>query len=516
MIRGLAVAVTLIVAFGGAFAAGQVPASDSPQETTALGVLATETCSLISCSSFEYPGDTDWYMFQVAEQTQSAVLDLRSAISTQVVLFDSDVRYQVAAEGKLRLMLAPGTYYVHIQPQVLSTATYTFVVSNSLESERNDGLLEATVLGTVTGEVPLFVYGALSPAGDLDVFRFDVPAAQADQPIRIETDTPNGDTIIVLYALDEETGCFIPSLVDDDSGSGQASRLYLLNEEPETYYVMVEEDGRDSVVEEYSLSLSVVAPGEGSSTLQEAIDQPLGMVDLNHAIEASGFVIGDRPAFYGFVVEPSTCPDADQQVPRVTIETKPRAYSDDSSDSVIRVYDASGVVIAEDDDSGEERWSRVCLSLEPGVYAVEVAGYMDTARFEHMVSIDMACHIPASEMTETEPNDSTSSANDAPIPVRYSAQISPRSDVDVFEFALETESTLILETSGRSADGDTRLELYKSYDDELILIDWDDDSGDGLYSLLVVSLEPGTYYALVEDYWGDQIYDYTLSILLRE
>lgn len=515
MIRYAAIAAALILALAGAGAAEEVVPNETPQQAVELGVLGTEAAILSLESSFDYPGDGDWYRFQVMEQTQSVVVELRSALSTQVILLDGDIGYQSAAVGELRAELTPGTYYVHLQPQVLSTASYTLIVSNALERESNDGLVEATHVGTVAEGQPLFIYGALSPAGDLDVFCFEIPSAISNQPIRIETSSVDGDTVIVLYALDAQSGLLVPTLTDDDSGSGRASQLYLLDGAPGTYYIMVEEYGRDYPVEEYSLSITVADPGHSSPSFQEAVDQPLGTVDLDHSMETNGIAAWETTGFFGFVVDPCTCPNSEEQECAVILQTEPGEHSDEEGDTVIYLYDASGEVIAMDDDSGEDRWSQISLALSPGVYAAEVAGYFGTGVLEYVLSIDMACHAPVSEAVEAEPNDSTASANlVSAMPVRYNAQISPETDLDVFEIVLESESTLVLETSGEDEDGDTWLGLYDSVE---TLIDYDDDSGSGMYSLLTAyRLQPGTYYVTVDDYWGDRIYNYTLLISLQE
>lgn len=65
-------------------------------------------------------------------------------------------------------------------------------------------------------------------------------------------------------------------------------------------------------------------------------------------------------------------------------------------------------------------------------------------------------------------------------------------DVDWFTFTLDTASTVTIETNG-TAGGDTFMELSGSNGFRL----HNDDGGEGLYSQLVVQLEPATYWVMV-------------------
>jgi hypothetical protein len=91
--------------------------------------------------------------------------------------------------------------------------------------------------------------------------------------------------------------------------------------------------------------------------------------------------------------------------------------------------------------------------------------------------------------------------------------IAPVGDIDWIRFSIPVESNVLLETYGQS--GDTVMELY---DDQLNLIGQDDDSGQGLFSLIhricgSNPLPPGLYFVRVNEY-GDnhEIPGYTLSL----
>ncbi len=85
-------------------------------------------------------------------------------------------------------------------------------------------------------------------------------------------------------------------------------------------------------------------------------------------------------------------------------------------------------------------------------------------------------------------------------------------DYDFFQLQIPTPGTLTMSTGGGAAPmaADTVLHLV---DASLARIAFDDDSGPGLYSLLVFQITaPGTYYVAVSDYVsGNYVLDVTLT-----
>lgn len=83
--------------------------------------------------------------------------------------------------------------------------------------------------------------------------------------------------------------------------------------------------------------------------------------------------------------------------------------------------------------------------------------------------------------------------------------IIPASDVDWAKFTIDTNSAISIETSGPT-NSDTRMWLYNS---SLTELEFDDDDGPGLYSLIdrvcgVDALSPGTYYIKVDEFGNNQ------------
>ncbi|MEW6358502.1 MAG: S8 family serine peptidase [Planctomycetota bacterium] len=87
-------------------------------------------------------------------------------------------------------------------------------------------------------------------------------------------------------------------------------------------------------------------------------------------------------------------------------------------------------------------------------------------------------------------------------------------DVDWVKFILSETSSVTLQTNG--ASGDTRMWLYGP-NSSTTQIAFDDDSGSGYFSRIVReginALGPGTYYVKVDEYWGNILDQYTLSVV---
>ena len=90
-----------------------------------------------------------------------------------------------------------------------------------------------------------------------------------------------------------------------------------------------------------------------------------------------------------------------------------------------------------------------------------------------------------------------------------SRSIYPPGDVDWFEFQLEYESWMVLETSGPGAGDDTQMWLYDSEVNEL---EYNDNGGSGSFSRIDRlcgddALPPGTYFFKIEEKGGDAVID---------
>ncbi|MGK3997931.1 DVUA0089 family protein [Sorangium sp. So ce1024] len=471
------------------------------------------------------------------------------------------------------------------------------------EAEPNDTAADAGERAPLAPNA--LVTGAIEPLGDVDVFAFTVPRIAEIQlatfdPGSLSACSPGVDTFLQLLDADGET--VLAS--DDDSGPEACSLLdstiapWATRLSPGTYYVTVEEFSNDDTIAGYNLLVAFTALcGDGVVDGEEACDGGDrcsdectwiavcgdGSIDGPEACDDGNTVSGDGCSaaceLEGTLqeIEPN---DAQEQATAVEVTPEGALLSASISpagdvdvfaihvpgvaDLEIETFDASGprscrgvdtvalllapdgALMAEDDDGGEGRCSRLQATItEPGVYHVRIEGYdagstaaytlrvrttalcgdgvvegneecdggagcaascqripvcgdgflddpeiCDDGNTEGGDGCDAACRLEG-VTAEIEPNGTPAEAdaNGALAPgALVSGVIAPDSDVDVFALRLTTLSDLRLETfdsSGpsRCADGvDTALTLLAP--DGATVLASDDDGGVGACALI--------------------------------
>ena len=497
-----ALSALLCVGWVGAAAAVQEvePNDATPQ---ALGTLSPQAMTISVNGASGYAGDIDWYSFEVGgSAAQSVRLATDSAASWQIVLYSENLAHVASGTDSLIEDLSPGAYRVRIQQSDLGKESYVLLLSNALESESNDGLVEATPLGVLQTE-SLIAFASIDPPGDVDFFSFDVPADFSlglapgfAKVVRIETPCPTGDTLILLYAADKAFGYAVPIARNDDSGSGSWSRLYLVDPSPGRYTLRVDEYADNELIPGYRVVVTpmTIADAEPNDTPDRAT--PLGELQAGGRLETTQFIGEADVDAFSFTVASQRC---------VLIETSGAS----NGDSVVCLLDSAGNEIACDDDGGAGTWSRLFRKLDAGRYTITVRGADETDQFDYTLTLT-ASTCPA-EASESEPNNGLAAANSIVLPVDVSAEIAPN-DPDFFRFTLTSHATIMAETYG-AADGDTTV-CFLDADGETIVCD--DDGGSKLWSLAEFELDPGTYFVKVELYAGTQSVAYHLLVRAEE
>jgi hypothetical protein len=117
---------------------------------------------------------------------------------------------------------------------------------------------------------------------------------------------------------------------------------------------------------------------------------------------------------------------------------------------------------------------------------------------------------PNSRATETEPNDDFSTANPLTLGEDMNAAIDPAGDVDYFSITVDAGDVLNFETLPGDV-GDTQMNLYDT--DGVTVLEFDDDDGQGLYSLIEGYEFPaaGTYYVAINEFGNNGTGTYILS-----
>jgi len=156
---------------------------------------------------------------------------------------------------------------------------------------------------------------------------------------------------------------------------------------------------------------------------------------------------------------------------------------------------------------------RLILAVDPGDYFITVES--DDLSFALLPYMLNAVAYPVKIVGETEPNDTDEIAEaiawTSGEALLIEARLGVEGDIDSFKLVLSDAATLAFETgppSGSMEDSDTTLALY---DEDLWEIASNDDSV-GSWSRIEETLAAGTYYIVVDSFFGDEVFDYTLLI----
>lgn len=174
-----------------------------------------------------------------------------------------------------------------------------------------------------------------------------------------------------------------------------------------------------------------------------------------------------------------------------------------SGDTELSLYNESGVPgspMAYDDDSGIEHFSRIVTHIEAGKYYVRVNEYGGDNPID---SYELSATVPlAADAYEPDGDSSSASLLVVGVPQQHSIG-DGGADIDWARFTLNSTSNIVVQTSGPS--GDTRMWLYVSSGGNLNELDYDDDTGTGLFSLITRNdLPAGDYYVKVDEYGNDK------------
>lgn len=172
-------------------------------------------------------------------------------------------------------------------------------------------------------------------------------------------------------------------------------------------------------------------------------------------------------------------------------------------DTVVRLYDANGVTVGVDDDSGFETYSELRKDLALGIYYLGVAGYFESKGRYRLSVVD------ATTDERNRAAERRALRKEATALALGNGQSDTLDGIDVriYEFVVnEGESRTYTISTSAPADGstgvDTVVRMYRYESDREEPVGEDDDSGDDSYSRLLPHLEPGTYYIHVSSYWS--------------
>jgi hypothetical protein len=490
-----------------------ISTSSLPAVATALDAFATEMSAAYPSHSsqitsvrnavehFEYEMAIDLY--DLAQRTSSASITPQLTSASNQLMTSVQAAVLRETNGELRSGAHGLSVYFPDVPSDLNLVGYRMDIlltadthwdefldtyfggATSDQYEDDDTYAQAS---TLTLGVPQY-HAILDGGMDEDWAKFVLTSAT---DLVIETSGAGGDTVLAVF---DETGVTTydtytdPSTwdtlaIDDDSGVDSFSKITGTSISPGTYYVLVWEYGMDDEIQNYQLMVFVPTQPDGYEPNNDP--SSAGQILLNssqlHSIGEGGMDV-DWSYF--------TLSSAQN----VLIETWGT-----SGDTRIWLYEEHGSdfsLIDADDDTGEGLFSRLAMTdLPAGTYFIDVEEYYND---EEIASYYL--NLSTFSMVDSfEPNDDYLHATQITAGQEQVHSIGDGGqDEDWFQFELQAESDIHIETSGYS--GDTQLFLYGS--DGTSEIEWDDDSGNGYFSLLNVSgLAPGDYYFKVIAYEG--------------
>jgi hypothetical protein len=344
----------------------------------------------------------------------------------------------------------------------------------------------------------------IAPIGDVDYYAFTLTDVS---DVTITTSGPVGDTRIALYDANGIEVAF-----DEDSGPSLFARIERTRAvgaplSQGSYLVRVEESGNDALIDTYDFALDVHTlshdPYEPDDTSQQAHVLQPGTIET-HSIEPLGDV-----DFFRFDLSQ----DAD-----VTLAT-----SGSAGDTRMTLYDANGVEIGSDEDSGPGLFARIERTrasgapLLAGSYVVRVE---ESGNDAEIVAYDVALDVVNLPSRDPyEPDDTLASA--VQMTRFYLGQtrtLSPIGDVDYVVLTLSVLSELSVETYG--AAGTVDLSLLDANGNVLEVTTTPANLPAGVPLARIDRtrvdrdwLQPGTYYVRIGESGGDALVDeYNLFI----
>ena len=183
-------------------------------------------------------------------------------------------------------------------------------------------------------------------------------------------------------------------------------------------------------------------------------------------------------------------------------------------DTELWLYDASVASgnytpLAYNDDYGTDAFSGIVASLEAGTYYAAVNELWGEEIAEYSLSVSTTTPMGPDAF---EPDDQVADASAITVDDPPQMRSLTAGDVDWVRFDVAADAHVRIRTSGLI--GDTELWLYDASvaSGGSAPLAYNDDYGDDSFSRIVATLSPGTYYAEISEYSGDEIAEYSLSV----
>jgi len=330
--------------------------SGSMDNAIDIGTISNQTVDLSQNGTLAYPGDIGWFTFQVAEPVDFVFSVDRYSRDFVLVLYDENMEYVDSGEGMFMLELAPGSYNLRVEAVPFEKVNYTLKGTVVwMENEPNDGIGDATDLGSITG--PVAIGGETDSGADIDFFKFKID--EGKDGMFDASSYPSYTSLLALYGFNDSKKRYEIIESDTDISTYLESGEYILRLSMDTSYCY-----ECGCQQKYLLSLEL-SPINATS---------LGVLNNESSpLNASGYIESSAEGdYYSFEVQ--------EAVP-VVIET-----SGEAGDSTLRLEDAKHQMLDYNDDANG-RWSEVDYDLEPGKYFVVVGSYSSELSYNLTVKL---------------------------------------------------------------------------------------------------------------------------------
>jgi len=416
-------------------------------------------------SSGQSPSGTGNPIYQfVVSETGSVQIDLTSSsVDTYLYLLDSNGN--VIAEDN-----DSGENQNSRLIRTLDAGTYRLVAAT--RSAGQSGRFGVTLTGPVVSLMPFMTIVASgnwisssgqSPYGTGNlIYRFEVSGTG---PIQLDLTSSSVDTY--LYLLDSNGNVIAE---DNDSGENQNSRL-IRTLDAGTYRLVA---ATNSANQRGSFSISATGP------VADLVQEVNLMIDGSWTSSSGRSATGAGNPAYQFEVSESGSVQIDLT---------------SSIDTYLYLLDSEGVVIARDDDSGSGLNSRLTRTLDAGTYRLVAATYSTGRSGNFIISIagpvanlwPLGQEIDGTWISSSgqNPSGTGNPIYQFVVPETGSVQIDLTSSVDTYLYLLDSEG---------------------------LVIATDDDSGPGLNSRLIRTLDAGTYRLVAATYSAGRSGSFTISV----
>lgn len=458
-----------------------------------------------------YPaGDVDHFHFSTGDEftisVRGTTSDLVEDIETKITLL-TDALVEIATSTSGSISHTPsgsGAFVVRVEAVNNGEIGFYNISGGEPFEEREPNNTFATATRTAIGQL----YEASLTPDDVDYFRFDLKAGSLYSFRSVDNETGGALTVSFHDEIGGETLMDGSGWVNNYSGNN-FKIANIIPQEDKTYYLRISGGiGNYKILSrENPHFASLVSKHEPDNTIEQA--RALGPYLMDGTDNMFVQFNADSSRFFGdldyFML------DLKAGI-RMVAETKPVGGFTQSSadpelwnrdtDTRIRLFDANGTQILDDDDNGSGWYSRfVYTPTADGEYFLQIANSRGPGGGDDrsMRRGDYILNVAAS-FDEVEPNNTFAGADSNPIADRsfVNATFSDENDVDIFRLTMMEGRIYHLRSVITNPQSGIAVELFKVGDTSTNLLadgsSFNTRYGSSNFKINYIPSETGDYY----------------------